>query len=796
MAEPDSLFGKPIPVSPSDRARRLVGSIVAGRYKVLSMLGEGGMGAVLLVEHTVIRKRMALKILNDEMMKNPEMVARFEREALAAAHIDHPNVVAATDSGRTEDGSLFVVLEYVDGQSLRDALAFGPLQVPRALHIARQAASALQRAHGLGIIHRDLKPENLMLVSRDGDENFVKILDFGLAKLSVASLIHDSGGGSGSGKSEVVTRMGAIFGTPSYMAPEQAAGGEVDGRTDLYALGIVLFEMLTGRVPFEGADHAEVLKRQLIAKVPPFSQIAPGLKIPPPVETLVNKLLEKQPDKRMQNAKEVVEAIDDVVLGDALLYDPSDPMMRMAAPGSGLPLIASGLSRAADAGNQPTRVAPAEEQAAAVALATPPKQSVISTAETMADPSGTNNPKSLALALEDLSGLSRAEAPKDGPSLGGLAERFGASSAAKQSGNQAAVSPKATAGQPATLRAPSEVQLDKIIPENAPNPAVLVPAPPPTIGERVKDAGGEAAQWVKGAVVPAVKQKTSSTWAAVRTHAPVYWNKLLAVVRGRLPENWRGVSQRNLGIAVAAVLAVPLLVVLLLVFSSDDTGSSSGAMAGYASDREMEKGVSGGPRALERLAAKYPRDSRVFRALTKSYAGKSDYASALRSLGNLLKLDPGMTSDDEMGQIVAAAALSPDTSDQALSLLENTFGEKGADVLLDLAEKTTMEPWRTRFNQTLQKAPIRQHASEATIVLLDMRAATRCEEKRTLLKRAGQVGDQRVLEYLQKLQVPTGCGASGQADCWPCLRRGGALQAAMDAIQKRGGVAPPPAAPK
>ena len=165
----------------SEGAKRLVGTTVGGRYKVTSLLGEGGMGAVYLVEHMLMRKRMALKVLNAELSKNREMVARFEREAMAAAHLEHPNVVAATDLGFTDEGALFLVLEFIDGKSLREVLHFGPISSARVIHIARQISSALQRAHSVGIVHRDLKPENVMIMNRDGDPDFVKVLDFGLA---------------------------------------------------------------------------------------------------------------------------------------------------------------------------------------------------------------------------------------------------------------------------------------------------------------------------------------------------------------------------------------------------------------------------------------------------------------------------------------------------------------------------------------------------------------------------------------------------------------------------------------
>src|SRR6267154_11473 len=147
----------------------LVGAVLGGRYHVEKLIGEGGMGAVYQAEHTHMRKRLALKVLHADMSRLPEVVARFEREAMAAAHIDHPNVAAATDFGKLDDGSFFLVLEYVEGESLREAIDAGRLELGRALHVTRQIASALARAHALGIVHRDLKPENIMLVHREGD---------------------------------------------------------------------------------------------------------------------------------------------------------------------------------------------------------------------------------------------------------------------------------------------------------------------------------------------------------------------------------------------------------------------------------------------------------------------------------------------------------------------------------------------------------------------------------------------------------------------------------------------------
>ena len=233
------------------------------------------MGAVYHAEHTHMRKRLAVKVLHPEMSRLPEVVARFEREAMAAAHIEHPNVAAATDFGKLEDGSFFLVLEYVEGRSLRDVIADGPLELARALHIARQIASALGRAHALGIVHRDLKPENVMLVARDGDPDFVKVLDFGIAKVPVGELVGES-----QGPGQVLTQLGMVYGTPEYMAPEQALGQTVDARADLYALGVIMFEMLAGVRPFEHESKVTLLGMHVTAPIPRDARRAPDANVP------------------------------------------------------------------------------------------------------------------------------------------------------------------------------------------------------------------------------------------------------------------------------------------------------------------------------------------------------------------------------------------------------------------------------------------------------------------------------------------------------------------------------------
>jgi serine/threonine-protein kinase len=279
-----------------------VGTVLADRYKIHSVIGEGAMGKVYAAEHVLMRKRLAVKVLHRELSSVPELVQRFEREAMAAANIDHPNIASATDFGKLEDGAVFLALELVEGRCLRDEIAKGPMASVRALHIARQIAAALGSAHALSIVHRDLKPENVMLVEKGGDPDFVKVLDFGVARVPIGDAASTGG---------AITRAGMVFGTPEYIPPEQALGQISDGRADLYSLGVMLFEMLAGSRPFV-ADSKVSLVGQHLGKPPP--RLAErGINVPEPVEALVMRLLEKETARRPDDADAVVKTIDALI---------------------------------------------------------------------------------------------------------------------------------------------------------------------------------------------------------------------------------------------------------------------------------------------------------------------------------------------------------------------------------------------------------------------------------------------------------------------------------------------------
>jgi serine/threonine-protein kinase len=295
----------------TDAAVLAIGDVVADRYRIEAVLGEGGMGIVYRAEHTHLRKPYALKVLLPAVWSMPEVVARFEREAIAAGNIQSPHVAAATDFGRLEDGSFFLVMEYVKGRTLRAVLEAGALQPVRALRILQGIVDGLGAAHARGIIHRDLKPENVMLLERDDDPDFVKVLDFGVAKVDV---------GRSSAPGIPLTRAGAILGTPEYMSPEQALGEAVDTRSDLYSAGVILFEMLTGKCPF-GGGPLSVLRAHIMSEVP---ELPPAVleSVDDRVSPLLRRLLAKSPDDRYATAAELIAALDESLLAK---NPPSEP---------------------------------------------------------------------------------------------------------------------------------------------------------------------------------------------------------------------------------------------------------------------------------------------------------------------------------------------------------------------------------------------------------------------------------------------------------------------------------------
>jgi len=288
----------PLSGSPPGEPEDLSGQVVDGRYKVMRLLGEGGMGAVYEAEHMEIGRHMAIKIMHAAYSSHPETMARFRQEARSATQIGHPNIVEVTDSGTTADGRLFFVMELLSGEDLAQVMTETRI-VParRALRITLQICKALHAAHEAGIVHRDLKPENVFLIEREGKGDFVKILDFGIAKNVELAKRGDSR----------LTHPGMAMGTPEYMAPEQAAGADIDRRIDIYATGAMLYEMLTGHLPHEGENLMQVLSRKASQPVTPPRRYR--REMPEGLEQVILGAIAAERDQRYSTMEEFASAL-------------------------------------------------------------------------------------------------------------------------------------------------------------------------------------------------------------------------------------------------------------------------------------------------------------------------------------------------------------------------------------------------------------------------------------------------------------------------------------------------------
>jgi serine/threonine-protein kinase len=266
-----------------------VGKVIDGRYEIQARIGEGGMGVVYKARQTSIDRVIALKMLNQQMAQDPTWVQRFYNEAKACSRLQHPNTIRMFDFGQTTDGRLFMTMEFLDGVGLRTALQNGPMAPQRVVKILIQCCASLAEAHSIGIIHRDIKPDNVFLLNMAGSPDFVKLLDF-----SVAKLLQEG--------DRMSTQAGVVFGTPQYMSPEQGRGMPLDARSDLYALGVLAFEMITGNVPFHDENPMTVIQMHLRSEVPPMPQV-----VPYSVQSIVRRALEKDPARRYQSAGEMMQ---------------------------------------------------------------------------------------------------------------------------------------------------------------------------------------------------------------------------------------------------------------------------------------------------------------------------------------------------------------------------------------------------------------------------------------------------------------------------------------------------------
>ena len=452
--------GAPIP-APSADADSLVGQIIGGRYRITQLLGEGGMGRVYLGEQqmgTNVRK-VAVKTLQAQFAKEPQVLARFHRECGTVSELEHPNTIQFFDFGQTPDGQLYIAMEFVQGQSVSDALKQGPMPPARVVAILGQVCGSLEEAHAHGVIHRDLKPDNIILTQRAGRPDFVKVLDFGIAKRSEAK---------DQAQEQKLTQQGMVLGTPPYMSPEQFTGKELDPRSDIYSLGVMAYEMLTGRLPFQADTPWQWATQHLTAQPLPFEQIAAASAIPQPVKGAILHALAKEPENRQASVRHFYEEIS----GAAPVATPAPPgaggtaAMPAAVPGAGTADMPA--AQIAAFGNAATVATPAAGFAAPAAQ--PPAMPFIPAPQvTSGAAARRGGGKGLIIGLASLAGilaivgvviLARQMKPKEDVAV---QNPFGATATA----TAAATAPAAMVTAPPTIAPP----------EAPPRPTAAGPAP-------------------------------------------------------------------------------------------------------------------------------------------------------------------------------------------------------------------------------------------------------------------------------------------------------------------------------
>lgn len=312
----------------------LVGAVLEGRYSILARLGEGAMSTVYKAQHRVTGRVAAVKVLRRGLSMDSASTKRFEREAKAISSLSHPNLITVHDFGTTGGGQPYQVIEYLEGRSLAEVISAGPLAPERAVAIFRQICDAIQHAHSKGIIHRDLKPENIMLITHDGRPDFVKVVDFGIVKLTEESQI----------ASQRLTATGEVWGSPLYASPEQCMGKELDHRSDIYSLGLVLYEALTGKPAVSGKNIGQIAMKHVRDKPPPFDASYPDHRIPALLQEITMRSLEKDPDRRFQSMAKMGAALAAVFAGAS----------AAAGAGKSLAAAAGDLGSSAGAGEPVT----------------------------------------------------------------------------------------------------------------------------------------------------------------------------------------------------------------------------------------------------------------------------------------------------------------------------------------------------------------------------------------------------------------------------------------------------------
>jgi serine/threonine protein kinase len=686
--------------TPSDSARVLprvedarVGTVLADRYRLNELVGEGGMGKVYGAEHIHMRKRVAVKVLHRELTTVPEVVARFEREAMAAANIDHPNVAIATDFGKLSDGAVFLVLEFVQGKNLRDEVAGGPFDIPRALHISRQIAGALGAAHTQSIVHRDLKPENVMLIEKGGDPDFVKVLDFGIAKVPIDQIAKEAPADAPK-SGHVITRAGMVFGTPEYMAPEQALGQNVDGRADLYALGVILFEMITGGRPFSGDDKASILGQQL-SKSPPRLAERLGAEVPESVEQIVVRLLAKEVALRFQKADEVASAIEAVIGPIPRPQLPSSPGLPIPHVGKPTFLPHDPLPRFPSA-----HTLPRVDGLAGVLKEVQPV-AVVPGAEVPVEP------PSAVLEKDILSTADGASAPAT---------------------SRVAFAKELVSRVAVAKRLASRVVIAKEI--------------LPRAKQWLTRAGSSLDKTRERWPVPVRRKLTRVSGESIVLSGLIAASVLtLVILIGLIASDSSppGTATADRSASVTAT-----------------TSSVSPPPARAPTAAELAQAKTSGVTALDALAQKFPESAAVQLELAEASIAGKQYVKATGAVGRALALDTELKNDPRTARVLFQSAQVKDSQDAAFALLEGPMAGRGADILYDLVVQKGVKPGtQTRAERYVRSSDFGENASPELKAAVAMRKSKNCAEVRANLPEVQRIGDERSLPYLEFFQRKT-----------------------------------------
>ncbi len=370
----------------------LIGTVLLEQFRIDEQIGTGGMGTVYRAHQITMGRDVAVKVLRQELARDGQAVARFEREAKLAISLDHPNLVRVYLSGRLPDGRLYIVMELLEGRSLADELDhFGAPSIERAVLLIMKLCAALGAMHGSGIIHRDIKPENVYLVRRGRDEDYVKLVDFGIARVLQA----ESG-------APTTTQNGRVFGTATYISPEAATGDETDARSDIYSLGVLAYQLLTGELPFEGSTAGAILMQHVHQAPPPLRTKGKGAEVPEGLARIVMRALSKDPAERHQSLAEFLDAVAEAASRAGLLRD-ARPLLLGTVWGDELLAPGSYLADLLSSSNPPSAPAAVSETPPAVFVRDPREEALLSSA-----------PKPFETTAHDLAVVRRSKRRKRG----------------------------------------------------------------------------------------------------------------------------------------------------------------------------------------------------------------------------------------------------------------------------------------------------------------------------------------------------------------------------------------------